>query len=66
MKQKPSVKKLLKAIEAINDLKYYDANKKTCNDNLDTAVAEYKFEHNLSTAYGFMDCINHYNNTYAI
>ena len=65
MIKKQSAQKFFKAVEAINDKKNYEANKKTLNDNLDKAVAEYIKAHNLSSALGFFDCMNHYNNTYA-
>lgn len=32
---------------------------------LDAALADYRKAHNLSPAYGFLDCINHFNNTHA-
>lgn len=32
---------------------------------LDNALAEYKKAHGISDAFGLMDCINHFNRTYA-
>ena len=35
------------------------------NAALDTALAEYRKSHGLSEVNGLLDCINHYNRTYA-
>ena len=67
MIKKQSAKKFFNAIDAINDSKNYkdETIKKKLNDNLDKALDEYRKAHNLSSALGFFDCMNHYNNTYA-
>lgn len=41
------------------------ANRDAADRHLDRALAAYRKAHNLSDAYGLMDCIVHFNRTHA-